>query len=159
MFWRPGLCITLKSYGCNLRTHRSIRAHGLDRGPYMTSKGLWSVSTTNFTPYTYIYMESLTRPHRTQCLLLCLGISLLTSGQTTTRITYRCPCTVLLLCENSAQPNWTGVRDYLGGCTLIEMYQRASFCHLLFEKFKGLLLLWSKLEECLFPCQPSQWFG
>ena len=52
MFSRPGLCITLKSYGCNLRTHRSIRAHGLDRGPYMTSKGLWSVSTTNFIAYT-----------------------------------------------------------------------------------------------------------
>ena len=91
--------------------------------------------------------------------LLCLGISLLTSGQTMTRITYQCPCTVLLLYENSAQPNWTGVRDYLGGCILIEICQSTSFCYLLFEKFKGLLLLWSKFEGCLFPCQPSQWFG
>ena len=39
MFSCPGLCTTLKSYGCNLRTHRSIREHGLDREPYITSKG------------------------------------------------------------------------------------------------------------------------
>ena len=51
MFSHPGLCITLKSSGCNLRTHRSIRAHSLDRWPHMTSKGLWSLST-NFIPYT-----------------------------------------------------------------------------------------------------------
>ena len=52
MLSHPGLCITLKSSGCNLRTHRSIRAHSLDRGPHMTSKGLWPLSTTNFIPYT-----------------------------------------------------------------------------------------------------------
>ena len=50
MFSGPGLYITLKSYGCNLRTHLSICAHGLDRGPCMVFKGLWSVSTINFIP-------------------------------------------------------------------------------------------------------------
>ena len=59
----------------------------------------------------------------------------------------------------SMQLNWTGVRGYLGGCILIEKCQSASFCHLLFERFEGLLLLWSKFERCLFPCQLSQWFG
>ena len=106
----------------------------------------------------HIDMESLTRPHHTQCLLLCLGISLLTSGQTMTRITYQWAYTVLPLYKNSAQPNSTGVCDYLGGCILIEICQSASFCHFLFDRFKGLLLLWSKFEGCLFPRQPSQWF-
>lgn len=38
----PGRYVTLNLYECNRRTHLSIRTHGLDFSPKITSRGLWS---------------------------------------------------------------------------------------------------------------------
>ena len=48
--------------------------------------------------------------------------------------------------QHPAQLDWHPWLSYLGGC------QSVSFCHLLFETFKELLLLRPKFKGCLFPC-------
>lgn len=50
MFCLPGKCVTLKLYGCSRSTHLSIQAQGLERGLYMASSGLWSVTSSNYLP-------------------------------------------------------------------------------------------------------------